>query len=807
MSTDNPSKKSGKAEELLLAKEDMAASGGKQKNPKKKKKRSRAVRILFKALRIIFLWIPLVIIVLLFITLIAVDIFLSPARVEKLAVENFNKMSNGSLTLNVRKFSPYSDILIENIVIKNPPEFGGNLLEIQKFSFRYGLFSMLAGNVHFDEIGIYKPKIWLIQKKGIWNAAVLMKPGAPAKPEEKKPAETEKPKSEGPPKTEINLPISVSFLFNFILDDLRVYIKGDDFTTQLEGVTFKAKINVPPFKTIPLSPKAVLLLKDMDIVLDPEDRIDLSFYSKDASVEPPLILGWRLLFSKDDKGSTKFNSYLKVGTYKTPIRFRRAHLAPLDFMVLYDLYYDPIADHLRLNDFGVKFRDKRWISLEGDVSAVTKNPVIDIRMNQSQIALSDLYPYYHAITNDENMRFGGTISLAPLSIKGTPDNIAIRGNINLSAIDFKLPAFELSLPRADFSYSLDKVGERGKIGAALSMPDFFYTMDRSRSGHNGFFLKCDVDTSANFSRFLINSVDVRFYNPLTKENVLKIGIKGNAVTVPSVSGNIAINTLMFNKLPLVAMLPDSLKKTIEGIPLKKPVTGTVNTTFALAKTTDAKLVLSLKVPDFDVADLSLSADISQNAAKQRIDIRRVALEIPSRGLALNVKGFAEMKKPPLSDSDIAISLEMNYPKATNVYGLWNIAGKIAVNASMKGDLSKGKARGSVAIKNLSIKNPETMLFVDTVNLDFPFEYDFAFKPEAGSRIAVDKSSIIDTNLFKEKENFTIKGISAKHPVRNESFTYLKNLAGTLFFKKNAFEIQRLSATVLDGTILMKDTFF
>jgi hypothetical protein len=764
-------------------------------------KRPVAVRILFKAVKILFIRIPVAVIILIAVVLLAAKLYLTPQRVEQLAVSQFAGMSNGSLSLKVRKFDPYSDIWIENIIIKNPPEFGGNFAEIERIRLRYGFFSLFTGNIHFDEIGIYKPRIYLTQKKGVWNAAVLMKPSAPA---EKKPEEK---KESGEPKSEISLPISVNLLFNFVLDDLKVKIKGDGINGGVDDITFKTKIVIPPFRKIPLSPAAVSLLKEMSVTLNPDDRIDVSFYSPEVSVEPPLILGWSLVFDKGDGSQPKFNSRLRAGTSNTPIRFRKARLAPLDFLVSYDLSYDPVKDYLSLGDFGVSFKGKNWIRLAGSVSEASKKPYVNIRMAQSEIVLSDLYPYYKAITGDSSMRFGGSVTLAPLTIKGTPDAIAINGRIGLNSIAFSMPGFALNLPSADIGYGLRKNGNRGKIDASVTLSDFVYTLDRARSGKNSFSFSCAIDAFDDFKTFDIDSGSIRFFDPRTKETAFSAGLKGRVATAAPLHGNISVQKLYFMKDSLLPMLPDTIRKSMEGIPLSKDVSGGIDASFSLGKKTDANVRALFRIPDFDVNDLSLKADVEQDPAAKRVTVRNVSVESPSRGLTLGVKGFVDLKKAPLSDSDLSIALDVKYPKTTQVVKGINISGAVKMRAGMKGDLAKGKVKGSFDISNLVVTIPDSMLLVDTLNLSFPFEYDFAYKPSGGSRIAMDKSSVFDSALFKEKENFTVKAIAAKHPSRKEQFTYLKNLHGTLFFKKNAFEIQKLSANIMDGSMLMKDTFF
>lgn len=795
------------AKDRLYQKKDEVSSQKEESTAPKKPKRPLGLRILFVSLKTLLLWIPLGIITLIILALLIANIVLSPGRVEKIAVEKFNAMSNGTLTLDVKKFSPYSDILMENIKIKNPKEYGDTVFfEMKRFHLKYGLFSLLIGKVHFDEIELLKPRVYLLQQNGVWNAAVLMKPTPPKEivPEEPEVVEPSKEPSE--PRDMINLPWSMRFFFNFVLEDFYVYMRGENFKTELGGVTFKVKINVPPFKHIPLSAKAVSLLKDMEISFIPDERIALYFSSQDAAVEPPLVCTWKLQFKKEN-GETRFDSKFRFGTYKTPVRFKRTHLAPLDFLVSYDLYYDPINDYVKLNDFGVRFKNSDWIKLGGTVAGVTKKPVVDISMIKSQISLADLYPYYRALTGDSSMRFAGTISLAPLSVKGTPDNLAVKGGIGLRSIALRMPAVELNLPKMDLLYSLNMVGANAVIGAEIDMQRFSYKLDRSLSGANSFNLKADVRSSGNFSHFNIRDVAIKYYNPNTQANALFVGIRGNASTAPSISGSVSLYKFSFDKNALLPMLNDPLRVSLGGIPFTKPVTGSLDSSFSLGSKTHAKVLLALRVPDFDVNDLTLRADVTQNPAAQRIDVHDVTLRSPSKGLTMTLKGMVEMKTAPLSDSNLSFKLALDYPRETNIWGPWKIKGGVSVSAAMRGDLAKGLAKGSVKINHFNVKNDESMLEVSDANLDFPFEYDFAYKPEGGSRIAVSKNTVIDSAIFRERDNLSIKTIYAKHPARDLKFAFVKDFHGALFFRKNAFEIQKLSMNVLDGTVYAKDILF
>lgn len=96
--------------------------------------------------------------------------------------------------------------------------------------------------------------------------------------------------------SEINLPWSMKFFFNFVLDDMYVYVRGDGFKAELGGVSLKVKIDVPPFKKsrfLSTRFRSSRMSRSSSI----RGRIDLSFQSDAAGVEPPLVMGWKLLYT------------------------------------------------------------------------------------------------------------------------------------------------------------------------------------------------------------------------------------------------------------------------------------------------------------------------------------------------------------------------------------------------------------------------------------------------------------------------------------------------------------------------------
>ncbi|MBN2041480.1 MAG: hypothetical protein JW864_15685 [Spirochaetes bacterium] len=760
------------------------------------KKRSLPVRIFIKFIKILFIWIPLSVISLIAVLLIFLKLYLTPGRVEGLAVSNFSKLSNGSLALKVNDFSIYSGFEIQNIVIRNGEEFNRTgFVEIERIVLRYNLFSMLTGNLHLKEIGIYKPKIFLKEKNGIWNFARLMKPGS-GKVEEAKPEE------KASSSDEINLPISVDFFLNFMLENLQVFVDGESFDTSMKGLTYNMNVYIPPFRRVPLSMEAVSLLEQMRIELNPQGEMDVSFSNKDAGLITPLTLTWKLIFDKSNK-TPLFGSGFRFGTHKAPVRFRQSYLAPLDFMVSYDIVYFPKEDFLKVNDFGLSFHGNKWFNITGGVQDVTKDQKFNIRMTESRIVLSDLYPYFVNFTGNRSIKFGGVISLFPLMLKGDLSSADINGMVNLKNITFKNPDVDVNIPELNFLYKVRKRNDDMKISASIDSRHIIAAIGRDKLGDNGISLDLDVYAKKNFSYIGINNLAFKLFNPLTNRNALNLKLAGNT-DLKNLAGKIRISRLTFVKENLSGGIKN---KFLADVPLSKPVDVSLDLGFSLGKDiARATIGMLVKVQDYDIKDLLINADILQNYPERRIQINQFDIAAKSFGLSFAAGGFLETKSSPFSDSDLKLSLRLDRPELKPVYGPWEISGSVQLDADMKGGPESGRASGNFMTNDLFVHNAESMLAVEDMNMNFPFEYSFASGP-VESRIAVNKAQLIDNENFMVMENFTIKSIKAKHPARNIQYEYVSDFASSMFFKNNAFEISKMRMYVMDGAVYGRDILF
>ncbi|NLV67073.1 MAG: hypothetical protein GXY14_05285 [Spirochaetes bacterium] len=756
-------------------------------------------RVSWQFVKTFLIRVPLVIIAIIAVTLLTLKIYLTPVTVQKLATSIFADMSYGSLKLDVAGFDIYRGFDIRNIVVRSGPDFNyEKVFEMERFVFRYSFFRIFTGSIRLPEIGLYRPRVYLKEKNGKWNVASLMKPSVVREePEEEEDGETP---------DEISLPVSVDFLLNFYLDDLRVYARGADFSAQMQGLSFNANIDIPPFKKIPLSVHAVKLFKTMRFELNPSGKMDVSFYSNGAATSPELVLNWTLIFENGEK--PVFNSNLAFGAKRMPLRLKDKVFSPLDFMVSYDIFLNPVEDSVRINDLIVTFRGSNWIRLGGTVSSVTKKQVLKIDMKESRIPLGDVYPYYVLMTGDSSTKFSGNVSLMPLSVRGTVENPDVKGGLNLKNIYFRIPGTEASIPSLLADYYASGPMSRMELGLGIKAPYIAYVIDGSKSGGNGLRFNTGITALEGFKIFRINSMSLDFYDPGSNKAALSLAMNGEVNTAASVAGWLNLSRLRFDAVPLKEMVPARFRKSINSIPLKKPVNLGLVTKFYMGdELVNANLDLSASVPDYGVEDLKLSASVKQETKKQRVTVNHLTLGSRTMNLLLAVNGTVDLKKSPISGSDLKISLELDNSSMKNIFGPWATSGRMKLAAGMKGDLDTGVVKGTLVFEGFNLKNDEMMLSMNGLDMNFPFEYELAARKGTESILTITQKQVIESEHFREKPNFTIKSFSFKHPARERKIEYMRDFSAHMYFRENVFRIADLKASVMDGSLYARSVMF
>ncbi|MDA3899986.1 MAG: hypothetical protein PF637_05635 [Spirochaetes bacterium] len=771
-------------------------------------------RIALTVAKIIFFWVPAVLFSLIFVVLILAKAILSPSFVQDLAESSFKAVSFGTLQLEVKEFDPYRGFVIERILVTSGDDYDSEpVFSCEKLVLDYSFFSLFTGKVYFPEVGIYNPSIFLTENDSGWNVANLMRPSEKKPEEEKKEEEDIFEDPSEPAATEINLPISAEVLFNFILEDLYIKVRGKEMSAELTDFDINTIIDIPSFKRIPLGPDAVGLIRKFIVQVNPEENLNLTFKSDVVEVVPPLLFTFNLILDRELKKDSSFYSNFKAGTQGRPINFQGESIKPLTVKADYSLSYNAVDDHLTLDSFGVTFAGDRWLDLKGEVVNLVSEQRFNIVMAESLIDLNKLYPYYVAILKDESTRFGGEISLKPMLVKGDPSDVKAQGEISFSSIRASVPGFALNMPSLLFAYDVHYKDNNVTAQTDINMSRFVYTLDRYTSGSNTLLLSMKASTAKEFQQFFLNSLDMQLRDNRSGLNAFSIKLDADADISSGTKANLNISELVFRKDPMINTLPSSIGSGMKDIPLKRAVTMNMKAGYTGTNTVHRGTVsLGVQVPDYDVYDLRLATtsqfDVSTNIA--RIDSFRVTSA--SYGLTLNTNGYLNTNATadsPFADSDIRVSLRVKQNKLRKMYDEWKVSGMIGLNAHMKGSLSNGRVNGNILIEDLSLNNSQKDVLFDLekMNMKFPFLYNFKSTFTGESKTAADKSKLISNRHFKEKENFTIKSIRAKHPTREIQYEYLKDFNAIMLFKNNSFDIEKLQATVLNGSIYMRDTFF
>lgn len=778
--------------------------------PKKRPPLLRVLSFTGKAL----LGILVILLLVLSLSLLGLMLYLNPGNAERILSEQFNSASTGTLTLSVEKFNPYRGFLIHDIEILDADK--KPVLSVKKISLRYRLFRLFTGDLLVPELQVISPKVFLVEREGVWNVATLFpkeekteeeeKPEEPTE-EEAAPEEPEEPEKEEKPAEDIQLPIAVEALLKMELKDIEVSVDAEDYKASMKGLTILHDLRVPPTKTIPAGVEAIKILETLRLQINPDETLEVRFASTDAALQPPLLFTWLLEYDmQEDK--RLFNSSFKLGTYKTPVRFKRTHLAPLNFLVSYDMNYNPLQDILTLQSLRVTFSNDTWIDLQGTVSRIMETPRINISMRSSLINLTALFPYYRALTGDRSTFFRGTVSLFPLTVQGTPENLKIAGSLGIRSLRYDAGAIAAIVPKLDLAYTVAMVGKTMHLTTSLKVPQFFYRLDGEASGMNSLSLDADITGYNSFQRIALNSIDLRHGTNYATSRDLHLKMNGSLVKGDKgMKANISLPLLMVYVPVLSETVPDSIKKSLKGIPLKKPVTGRINLNATTGDTvTAATTSLRFAIPDFDLPDLGLTTSVVMNSKTNLVTLKYLKLFSNSWDLALNSQGTLSLEKEPFTDANLALNFRMNAGEGKTILEAWNLKGSIGLDATMKGNLEDGIATARIKSDKFSAINSKDKLALRNVDLNIPVEYSFK-TAEAKSVMGVDASSIIESDHFGTQQNISIASIEAAHPARDIQFQYLRDFRASLSFKDNVLLIKNMKSYVLGGSLYGRDILF
>lgn len=731
-------------------------------------------------------------IVLIVLILFIANIVLTTDRVSKIIASQIESNVNAQASFKVTHFSLFNGFEIQNFILKGNDDVKP-VVHFDTFRLRYSFFSLLLGKIKIYEVGLYKPSIYLEEQKGIWNIQRLVKPSEKEEKEKKE----EKAEEEKESRDRISLPIPVEILFGFVLQELSLHISSSTYNLTLNNFSADITLHVPPTRDIPLNVLAITLFDKFNIKVNPEETLQFSFVSRDVAAGPPLLFTFNLLYNPEEK---QLSSNFKCGTYNTPVRFTRKHLAPLNAKVEYDIAYNPSRDTVHCNSFRVVFGQSTWISFAGTIEHINTEPEIQCAMLDSNIKLNEIYRYTSVLLGPEPY-FNGSISIFPLTISGNIHALTVKGAIKGQKIAFATGGFAISIPSVEIPYAVILRNPIVEATVDIGLPHFVYTLDEQRSRDNSVSVQCNVRYNLNNNTVDIQKLLLVHGAPEITAEAVRCQLAGSMVLSDVMTASISISTLRFDLPSITYTLPAPLKQSLASSPITKPVTLRIDTdvsTSAAANTISLHALCA--IPDYSIDDLTVSAHVLQKLKAGRIDIRRFDVASKKHDVSMYIKGFLITKDELTLDVDAGLHLA---PRAPVAFGNYTLRGMLQVLLQLKGSMHTMVARGSVQSKKLILAGSAGKLFVGPVDMDIPVAYTMG----KSFTMPFDAADVMNIQLFGQKANFSVGKVVAVHPSRNIAFEYVTDLRGYIGFTRNIIKIKDLQAGVLSGTVTLKELNF
>ncbi|MCX7998486.1 MAG: hypothetical protein N3A69_05965, partial [Leptospiraceae bacterium] len=340
----------------------------------------------------------------------------------------------GKIEYQFTKFSLFYGIELQQIKIQNLPENGGDtIFTASRIALLYNLPAILLAKVRISEIAIEKPQIYLSQKDGVWNFEHLL------------PKEVDEKKEEVEEETgqinndEVNLFLPIHIFFKAYITELEFHYlqeeKGFQKKASLENLNFSLLLETERFSKLPLSLKALQILDNLQIYLNPTQDLKLYYSDSNEIVNAELIL--RLILENSKKQNSNLKNEIRLAT-KT-FQITQGNQKPKDFQFDIGLtcFLDSNTDEVFCEDFHFIFDNDKWINVNAKVTKLNSTtPDIQLQVSESKIVLSDLNPLFSSLPMPK-FQIGGVISLNGIRASGDMDHLLFTGKISGKNIFYK----------------------------------------------------------------------------------------------------------------------------------------------------------------------------------------------------------------------------------------------------------------------------------------------------------------------------------------------------------------------------------
>jgi len=344
--------------------------------------------------------------------------------------------ASGSLKANVRTFSLFYGIEIEDIILNAGPRFQSQeIFSAQALRLRYNLPCLFFLRAKVSEIALVNAKIQLTKAGEIWNFEEVFPPSTEATIE---PIPDSVEESEPSESLFLGLPVSAYALIN--LENVSFQMKDLSNTSPMDvgfrDLNLHFELDTNRFIQIPYNLDALDLIDQIHLELNPKAAL-LSWY-KDSKIqfESPLDMSLVLHSSKTDPFNLE--SKLKLGGDNLIIQ--RSNRLPLvvKMMLAYDLKYLPEEDRILLKDLSCVFQNDTWFHISGELNKISsKQRSMNLSLIDSDIYLEPLSRVLEELPIP-SIKLGGRIQLSPLIAKGSLEDLELEWKLKARDMYFQM---------------------------------------------------------------------------------------------------------------------------------------------------------------------------------------------------------------------------------------------------------------------------------------------------------------------------------------------------------------------------------
>ncbi|XDD51335.1 hypothetical protein AB3N59_06130 [Leptospira sp. WS92.C1] len=338
----------------------------------------------------------------------------------------------GSATFNVKKFSLFYGLTLEDLLFRSDASFENQpVLSAKEVDLSYNLPLIFFGRVKLSRIAVVGLQVDLRQKRGEWNLSKLFPPA---------PAESLETETSSPPLNEIATYLPVSAFLRLELKDIFVHVSSESgassYRTGLDGFNLGLELDTIRFRKIPFNLRILQLIDSLRFQMNPEKTVRIYFEDNSKFLDQPFRLTLEL--TRDDSvPGGMLVSKADIGSDAIPIRVRNQLLAPFGFGLKYQLGYLEKEDKLNLENLELKVNQDVWLQGSGGISGVSsKERNVQFNVQKSSIRLKPLSDFLSTIPGIPKMQLDGELRMAPIAISGKDTRLKV--SADLSAKDLMI---------------------------------------------------------------------------------------------------------------------------------------------------------------------------------------------------------------------------------------------------------------------------------------------------------------------------------------------------------------------------------